>query len=96
MSNPVVEAEILAILEIADLPVTTAQILNKYSTNAMVDAQIGGVKNLPKITKKEVNSVLFKLKGDKLQCYSQFSPPSWSIIGRFTHSPLPAVAPLAH
>jgi len=77
------ETEIIKILANAPFPITVAQILNKYSTIAMEDAQIGGAKQLPKPNKKEINSILFRLKGEKLQCYSEFSPPSWAIIGKF-------------
>lgn len=83
MSAAALEAEIIKILANAPFPITVAQILNKYSTVVMEDTQIGGAKQLPKPNKKEINSILFRLKGEKLQSHGEFSPPSWSIIGKF-------------
>lgn len=67
------EEQIIAILNEATLPVTTAQLWNSYSNAA----------DAPKSSKKEINALMYRLKGTKVQMYDQFKPPSWSIIGKF-------------
>lgn len=67
------ENYIIDILREATFPVTTAQLWNAY-------AKIEDDKK-PKSSKKEINALMYKLKGTKIQMYDQFSPPSWSIIG---------------
>lgn len=73
------EAEIISILDDAEIPITINQIMNAYTKRMMENPD----KALPKVVKKDVNSILYKLKGEKLQIYNQYSPPSWCIIGKF-------------
>jgi hypothetical protein len=72
-----IETRIIDILAGAKYPITVPQILSTLSAEKAPHPEA------QKITKKDVNSILYKLKGSRLQIYNEYSPPSWAIIGKF-------------
>lgn len=72
-----VNARALAILADAKYPITTAQILGKIIETSTENPPPGP------IAKKDVNSVMYALKGEKIQIHTEYKPPSWSLIGKF-------------